>query len=371
MPCLSDIELRAALDEVFGCRARLDGLASALVRELDGRGLAARDGATNTPAWLAGRERISGSTASRSLRVAKAVDGTATGEALLAGQVNAEQAEVIARAVAAMVADRRVEAEKALLEHAAVFGPRQLAILGDRIAGHIDTATSIEGTGQPSPAELAAARQLELAEARAVDKRELWLTDTHDGWYRISGRLDGEGAAVVRSVFDALCRPCPADRVEPRSPARKRADAFVETCQMVLTSGRLPRNGGDPVQVVVTVPLATLRDQVSVAALDDGTVLSAAAARRVACDAGLIPAVIGGASQPLDVGRQRRLVTGPLRRAVLLRDRGCAFPGCDRSPSWTSIHHVIHWADSGTTCLANSVALCGHHTGPSTMDSGG
>jgi hypothetical protein len=129
----------------------------------------------------------------------------------------------------------------------------------------------------------------------------------------------------------------------------------------VLASGRLPRNGGDPIQVAVTVPLAMLRDQIGAATLDDGTLVSPASARRLACDAAIIPAVLGTASQPLDVGRQRRLVTGPLRRAVLLRDRGCSFPGCDRPPSWVSIHHLVHWVDGGPTSLANSAALCGHH----------
>jgi HNH endonuclease len=89
--------------------------------------------------------------------------------------------------------------------------------------------------------------------------------------------------------------------------------------------------------------------------------LSPAAARRIACDAGIIPAVLGTASQTLDVGRQSRLATGPLRRALVLRDRGCAFPGCDRPPRWTDAHHIQHWSDGGPTDLSNLLLLCGHH----------
>jgi hypothetical protein len=63
----------------------------------------------------------------------------------------------------------------------------------------------------------------------------------------------------------------------------------------------------------------------------------------------------------LDVGQQRRLFTGPLRRALILRDRGCAFPGCDRPPRWTDGHHIVSWLDGGPTSLANAVLLCGHH----------
>ncbi|WP_370453079.1 HNH endonuclease signature motif containing protein [Micromonospora sp. A202] len=61
------------------------------------------------------------------------------------------------------------------------------------------------------------------------------------------------------------------------------------------------------------------------------------------------------------MGRQRRLVSGPLRRALVLRDRGCAFPGCDRPPRWCDAHHIHHWADGGSTSLTNPVLLCAHH----------
>jgi len=66
-------------------------------------------------------------------------------------------------------------------------------------------------------------------------------------------------------------------------------------------------------------------------------------------------------SHPLDVGRTHRLFTAALRRALVLRDRGCAFPGCSRPPSWCDGHHIIHWADGGPTGLDNGVLLCGHH----------
>ena len=75
----------------------------------------------------------------------------------------------------------------------------------------------------------------------------------------------------------------------------------------------------------------------------------------------VLPAILGGASQVLDLGRQRRLFTGAVRRALNLRDGGCAFPGCDRPPSWCQGHHIISWLDLGQTNLDNGVLLCGHH----------
>ncbi|MFC4854143.1 HNH endonuclease signature motif containing protein [Actinophytocola glycyrrhizae] len=68
-----------------------------------------------------------------------------------------------------------------------------------------------------------------------------------------------------------------------------------------------------------------------------------------------------GGSQPLDVGRRQRLVTGPLRRALIARDRGCVAPGCDRPPEWYEAHHLVHWANGGATSLDNTALLCGYH----------
>jgi len=73
--------------------------------------------------------------------------------------------------------------------------------------------------------------------------------------------------------------------------------------------------------------------------------------------------VLGSCSEPLDIGRQSRVIPTGIRRAVNLRDKYCRFPGCDRSPSWCEGHHVIPWALGGTTCLNNIILLCQfHHT---------
>ncbi len=89
--------------------------------------------------------------------------------------------------------------------------------------------------------------------------------------------------------------------------------------------------------------------------------MPAGAARRIACDAAILPMVLGGASQVLDVGRAQRLFTPAQRRALTERDRGCAWPGCDRPPGWTQAHHVVSWLDGGPTDLDNGVLLCLFH----------
>ena len=81
----------------------------------------------------------------------------------------------------------------------------------------------------------------------------------------------------------------------------------------------------------------------------------------MACDAKVIPAVLGGASEPLDVGRATRVIPPAIRRAVVLRDRTCRFPGCDRPQAWCDAHHVLHWSDGGPTSLQNLLLLCRAH----------
>ena len=112
----------------------------------------------------------------------------------------------------------------------------------------------------------------------------------------------------------------------------------------------------------VTTTLDSLQRKIGSAlgTLEGGHLISRGALRRIACDANVIPVVLGSAGQPLDIGRSTRLVPQGLRRALIARDEGCAFPGCDRPPSWCA-HHPIHWADGGPTSLRNLVLLCVHH----------
>ena len=118
----------------------------------------------------------------------------------------------------------------------------------------------------------------------------------------------------------------------------------------------------------MTIPIQQLLDQPDGHLHDGGQLpsgdrLSVAAVRRLACDAEIIPAVLGAEGQVLDVGRSQRLVTTGIWNALVLRDRHCAFPGCSRLPIACDAHHIQHWADGGPTSLDNLVLLCRkHHT---------
>jgi hypothetical protein len=184
--------------------------------------------------------------------------------------------------------------------------------------------------------------------------------------------LDTEAAAIVSAALDPLCNPRrtgtdarpgtdDAALADERTAAQRRADALVEICQLALNTEELPVNGGDRPQVHVIIDFEALRRQIGAGTLDTGDLLTPTQVRRLACDAQILPAVLGGQGQVLDVGQSRRLFTGPLRRALVLRDRGCAFPGCDRPPRWCDGHHIDSWIDGGPTSLNNAVLLCRHH----------
>ncbi|MCG5472872.1 HNH endonuclease [Micromonospora sp. LAH09] len=352
---LSEPELIAALDAAHRLEQRLGAVKLALVREVDGRGTAVAQGASSTAVWLRERLRLTVPAARRLVDLAACVDAAPTSvrDALAAGAVNVEQVRVIADTVATVQTVAGPEgADKAvgvLVEWAGQFDPTLLRKLGTRILDHV----------APDLADAAARAALDAEAARATRDRHLTLSEQTDGRLRLTGTLDTETAALLRAAIDPLSAPAGPD--DTRCAGQRRHDALADVCRLALRTGELPESGGDAAQVVVTTSYEGLTRQFSAGVLDLGLRLTPGTVRRLACDAAILPAVLGGAGQVLDVGRQRRLVTGPLRRALVLRDGGCAFPGCDRPPRWCDAHHIRHWADGGPTSLDNAVLLCGHH----------
>lgn len=182
--------------------------------------------------------------------------------------------------------------------------------------------------------------------------------------------LDPEGAAALDAAIDPLARPQPlttADGRRPapdlRPPAARRADALLTLIGRGVSSpGKAPKTA--KTQLVVTMSLEQLTGAVRGAGLTLGQeLLTAGTVRRLACDADLIPAVLGTKSELLDVGRRKRLVPPAIRLAAWLRDGGCTYPGCTVPAQWCDAHHGIPWWEKGETTLLNTALLCGrHHT---------
>lgn len=177
------------------------------------------------------------------------------------------------------------------------------------------------------------------------------------------GRRDAEG----RLVGTGCPTPgCAHDGKDPRDAGVRLWDGLVETCGRLQATDSLPHAHGSSTRVVVTLSYESLRDALGGHPVVDGVLasggsLSAAAVRRLACDAEIIPGVLGADGQILDVGRAQRLVTAAIWLALVLRDGHCAFPGCTRLPIACDAHHIVHWADGGPTSLDNLVLLCRRH----------
>lgn len=277
----------------------------------------------------------------------------ATADAVAQAAITGDHVAVIQRVLGGLAAHlecHRVELESYLAEHARTFDPPALRELGKRRIALLDP----DG---PRPRE------------GAPTRNRLSLAEDGDGW-DVRGWLDRESATILRTALSPLCAPRPADDGAPdaRSLAERQADGLIDLAHRALDGGRLPTEGGERPHVTVTVPLTVLEDRLGTGLLDfaEGSIAGAIAAedaRRWACDAQVVPVVLGARGEPLDVGRGSYTVPRWMRRALAQRDGGCAFPGCTVPAQWAAAHHVVHWARGGATALHNLVLLCGrHHT---------
>lgn len=285
------------------------------------------------------------------------------GQALAEGALSQQQAEAIVcglKHLPGAVSGAEVAAcQGEVLDYAQELGPRELRILASRLAELLD----------PDGAEQAEAARLAREEQRAQIDRFVRLQPNHHGGVRLSGLLPVAEAGLLQAQLDAL-QPSSAS-YEGRAVTcdQRRADALVRLCHLAAGAEDMPAHGGGRPVVQVTMSLAQLQ-HASAGTTDLGQAeligpmpgqVSAGQARRLACDAQVIPVVLGGASEPLDVGRASRFVTQPIRVALTLRDLGCAFPHCQAPPAACEAHHITPWWDGGATALTNLVLLCPYH----------
>jgi hypothetical protein len=387
-----------ALRELGDC---LEGQFLAELAAVDARGAAgAEEGvpALSTAAWLRTRLRMSAAAATSSVRTARALFRgplTGTGQAVVDGELSPAHARVLADSTHHLPVQVAAEAEPVLLEAARRLDPPRLR----QAVAHLRLVADPEG------ADRRAERQQE--------QRGLWLSTTWEGMVAVNGLLDPEAGQTLQAALEPLARPANAD--DPRSGGQRRADALTELARRQLEGGRLPRSGGVRPQLLVTVDLDSLlsRHPGGVGGETGGPwPLEPEACRRLACDGAvtrvlvsrhppghhdplqddpdddgdshhgcggdpthdgslagrlraamrLLPPTLGGSpTQPLAVGRRRRVVSAAQRAALVVRDRGCVFPGCGRPPGWCEAHHLVPWLEGGPTDLPNLALICRAH----------
>ncbi|HET7397855.1 MAG TPA: DUF222 domain-containing protein [Intrasporangium sp.] len=354
---LPEAAVGASIAQAQEIRELAQTLSAVLVGEAEGRGLGSDQGLSRTDWVRAQADRLDVSGAAALTTLAGALlqpKWTDLAERVRTGQVSVGKATRIVRFEKDMVlaADREHLADvvASLVEHAATLDDRQLT----RLLAHA------RATLRP-PAEQDRLDEAQRA-ARLFSRR-----GTSAGMIEYYLRLDAEGAALLDAAVDPLARPRPdcdavgEERGDPRTPGARRADALLELVSRAMCAPEgAPRT--EKARLLITMSLDALLGKIRGAGLaGNGEVLSAATCRRIACDAGIIPAVLGGKGELLDLGEAERFFTPAQKRALAIRDGGCTFPRCTMPPQWCDAHHVRHWIDGGRTDLDNGALLCGRH----------
>jgi Domain of unknown function (DUF222) len=314
--CCSDEEVEADLAELRRAAGVIEAESARRVADVERRRSYAREGHLSVTSWVKDRFHTTWSDAARQVRVARALEHMpATREALADG-------EVPVTAVGQLVAAREAapeefpRVEEKLLDAARSLPLRHLR----RAVEHFKDAVDSESAAREG--------------AERFERRGLHLSATFEGMIRLDGNLDPEtGQTVitaVRAVADVWARSGGED---PRTPAQRRCDALGEICAQWLGRTDRPVVGGERPHLAVTVDLETLQGRAGRrCVLDDAGGIAPEAGRRLACDASVTRVVTRGRSEPLEIGRRTPVVPSAMRRALVIRDKECRFPGCDRPP---------------------------------------
>lgn len=370
------------ISDVDRAVSRLQAMKLVAIAVVDKANIAAEKGMTGTAAWLAGHSRADSAAANRDVKLATALDDglDVTQAALAKGDLSTDHARVIAK-VAAQLPESVTPAERAQIETELVAKAR---ILEPAKLGKV-ARRALEVVNRP-PAEVDAHEDamLRREEEAALDRTRLTMVDNRDGTVTGHFTVPTLAGHILRKVVQQIASPrrfalraaeaaradgarsadevasaaWEAFRSEDLTWAQKYGLAFVELLEHLPTE-RL--SGKVAATVLVTLDHDKLRAQVGAAHLDTGHDLSATEVRRLACNAGIVPVVLGGQGQPLDLGRTERFFTEAQRVALATRYDTCAAEGCDRPFDWTEGHHEDAWSRGGRTDLDRAVPLCGFH----------
>ncbi|PWN03407.1 HNH endonuclease [Nocardioides silvaticus] len=322
---------------------------------------ASRSGARDLGAWLSTLTLTDFNHGRADARLAEALDRrwAKVADGMADGAVSAGQAQVIVHALDVLPADLDPElltkAEQQLVDYCKDFRPRDLRRLGRRILEIV----------APDIAEAEEAKRLEDEERRAREKCRLVLKPIGDGTTRLTGLLPDLDAHRLRTYLDAFTSPRKAEHAaggeEDRIPyPRRLGHAFCALLEH-LDPKNLPVHGGDTTTLLVTIPLESLKKDLGTGTVVGGEPMSASAVRRLACTANIIPVVLGGQSEVLDLGRTRRLFSPAQRKAMRWRDQHCRAEGCTIPAGWCEAHHLDPWANGGKTDLDRGALLCSWH----------
>jgi hypothetical protein len=304
------------------------------------------DGSVSPIHWIRHQCHLGGGAAADRVAVGEQMKNMPeSADAVAEGKIGFAHLALIARTATALVetGSNKQFDETHLLEKAKEFSVGRFRIFCD----HQRHANDPEGYAEE--------------QAQGVVERSLTLSSGESGRVWVRGVLDAEGGAVLRIALEPLAKP--NGKGDDRRLDRRFADALVELASHLLDNGMAPQRATQRPHLQVTTTLETLLQRAGAPAgdLEFSLPISAASVERLACDCNVTRILLGADSQVIDVGRSKRVVSPAQRRAMNVRDKGCRWPGCDRPASYTSGHHLVHWAKGGPTDLDNLVLLCLRH----------
>ena len=360
---LTDRKQLNLVADLLTVQARLSGVVHTVLGQVDQAEAAMTAHGVPTVSWLAAELRYTRGQASAMVHHAADLHRfSQLGDALRDGRANDRQAAAVTQVLKKLPTDLGVEAEAkaqaTMVGHCEQFDSRELAGLSRYLLEVV----------APEVAEEAEAKRQERELRDAQQARHLNFADDGHGSTTIKGSLPTADAAAIKAQIEALAQQMHRTALELRDPGvaqptwpQRRADALVELARRVAVHQDAPRHGGDRPHMAILIDYNDLLGDCHGAGLADGTQLTAGQLRQFACDAGILPVILGGPSGVLDVGREQRLVTPDIRHALHVRDQGCVFPGCDRPAADCDAHHITPWAQGGSTSLSNLCLLCKHH----------
>ncbi|WP_343061570.1 HNH endonuclease signature motif containing protein [Nocardioides luti] len=357
---MSDDEAAAALVGLTRLISRITELEARVAVHASSVEVGSSVGATSMQAWWATQTSQTHRSTAAKIHLAEALGRWhLVRQAVSSGALLTEQAQVIVRALDDLPEDvdpeTRVLAEKHLVDLAADHDAIDLRRLGRGLLDVID----------PAAGEDEERRRLEEEERRA--RQKMRLTMSEDGHGSCHGRFTIPAAqgAMLKKILQGIAAPKHQTAVHgpgvERKPSPERMGAAL--CELIerYPADRLPNAGGVNATVVITMPLEILLGAEKAATLDTGDKITASQARRLACEAGIIPAVLGGKSEVLDLGRTRRYFSKAQHLALGIEQGGCTADGCDWPPSMCHAHHDPFWSHGGNTDLKDGRLLCPRH----------
>jgi hypothetical protein len=330
-------------EKLLELRNRLDAIELHGLQRLDADGTTIAEGRT-TKSWLIEEQYLNPGEAGKRTRLARALPFAPNIDAALsAGQFSAEHARVMIKALRSVPTEFEEIVQDALLKMAPHCTPNDL---GDAVE------TLLVACGVESSSDEAATKRL--------NKRGLKIAPTFNGMRSVSGMLTPEVGEALEIALDQLAQH--AGPEDDRSHDQRQHDAVGELANFYLANADLPAVNGERPRVVVTIDYDALVNDLANAwgQLPSGATVSPATARRLACDAGIIPAVLGKGSEVLDLGKHQRCFSHSGRRTAWIEQHGkCAFKGCRRPP--VDCHHIVWWIHGGLSILDNAAWLCAFH----------